>query len=350
MKNFRVLSLILLIFVFVLAACGGGDVATDTTTEENVSQVEESEPETAVEDSESETAVSLADEVRVEEGGYAFQPPVGYEVSVNSLFAEMSVADQPDTLINLFGTPVVEGMGLDAMYDSFITEFEGDDTVTLGERESINPNGLTGFSVTLEGDEDGTTIKGKIVAVGNDTQGVFILSGAEKSQWDDTVNEQVDAVINSISLFEMVMPDLGLDDTEAAPEETTEDTDTEEAESEEAEEVETEEDSSEAEASDTDIPAEYDTVFPMPESVENFMGEGGETPVNFQTALSLEDAVAFYREELTAQGLVERDLLTVEEDGVFSIVFDGYENGMAIVIQGVDLGETSNVNIRFEDS
>lgn len=347
MKIFRLLPLIMLIFVLVLAACGGGDVATDTTTEENVSQVE---------DSEQETAVSLADEVRVEEGGYAFQPPVGYEVSVDSLFAEMSVADQPDTIINLFGTPLMDGMGLDVMYDSFITEFEGDDTVTLGERESINPNGLTGFSVTLKGDEDGTTIKGKIIAVGNDTQGVFILSGAEESQWDDTVNEQVDAVVNSISLFEMAMLDLGLDDNEVDPAETTEDTDTEEAadeevaESEEIEEAETEEDSAEAEASDVDTAAEYDTVFPMPESVENFMGEGGETPVNFQTSLSLEDAVVFYREELTAQELVERDLLTVEEDGVFSIVFDGHENGMAIVIQGVDLGESSNINIRFENT
>jgi len=81
---------------------------------------------------------------------------------------------------------------------------------------------------------------------------------------------------------------------------------------------------------------------------------GGGTPpsedvVNFQTSLSLEEAIEFYRQAFTGQGLTERKVLTVIEDEIFSMVFDGWPNNKALVIQGVDLGETTNINIRFED-
>ena len=34
---------------------------------------------------------------------------------------------------------------------------------------------------------------------------------------------------------------------------------------------------------------------------------------------------------------------------MFSIVFDGSPNGKALVVQGVALGTSTNVNIRYED-
>jgi hypothetical protein len=94
---------------------------------------------------------------------------------------------------------------------------------------------------------------------------------------------------------------------------------------------------------------DYDTVFPLPDDVQNFIGEGGENMVNFQTSLSLEEVIEFYRQAFTGQGLTERKVLTVIEDEIFSMVFDGWPNDKALVIQGVDLGETTNINIRFED-
>jgi hypothetical protein len=94
---------------------------------------------------------------------------------------------------------------------------------------------------------------------------------------------------------------------------------------------------------------DYDTVFPLPDDVQDFIGEGGESMVNFQTNLSLEEAVKFYRQAFTEQGLTERKALTVIEDEIFSMVFDGWPNNTALVIQGVDMGETTNINIRFED-
>ena len=94
----------------------------------------------------------------------------------------------------------------------------------------------------------------------------------------------------------------------------------------------------------------YDTVFPMPPDVQNFMGQGGETQVNFQTSLTLEELLNFYRTEVGSMGLVERTLLTVTSDQMFSIVFDGWPNGQALVIQSVDLGALRNVNVRLENT
>ena len=92
----------------------------------------------------------------------------------------------------------------------------------------------------------------------------------------------------------------------------------------------------------------FDTIFPLPTSVKNFTGGGGETSVNFQTDMSLKDTITFYKKAFADMGLKERTVNTAVTDSTFSFVFDGYKNGKAIVIQGVALGANStNVNIRF---
>jgi len=93
---------------------------------------------------------------------------------------------------------------------------------------------------------------------------------------------------------------------------------------------------------------DYDTVFPLPDDVQNFT-KMGEDMINFQTSLSLEKTVEFYRQAFGDLGLTERDILTVIDDAAFSMVFDGWENARAVVIQGVDMSGSTNVNIRFED-
>ncbi|MEJ2559906.1 MAG: hypothetical protein P8186_27555, partial [Anaerolineae bacterium] len=81
----------------------------------------------------------------------------------------------------------------------------------------------------------------------------------------------------------------------------------------------------------------------------NLTGDGGESPINFQTSLSLDEVIEFYRQAFTEQGLTERTILTEISDSGFSMVFDGWPNAKAVVIQGVDFGTSMNVNIRFED-
>jgi hypothetical protein len=92
-----------------------------------------------------------------------------------------------------------------------------------------------------------------------------------------------------------------------------------------------------------------DSDFPMPDDAKNVVGVAG--TVNYQTDLSLDEVLDFYRDLYGKQGYTEREILTTVTDGVFSIVFDGDASGQAIVIQGVDLGDgTTNVNISLQDT
>ena len=94
---------------------------------------------------------------------------------------------------------------------------------------------------------------------------------------------------------------------------------------------------------------DYDTEFPIPPRVENFM-DLGDGAINYQTTMKLNDVVTFYRDAFEAAGYDERDITTSITDTTFSIVWDGHPSGRAIVVQGVDLGNgTVNVNVRFED-
>ena len=108
---------------------------------------------------------------------------------------------------------------------------------------------------------------------------------------------------------------------------------------------------SEAEEPSTESESEFsfgDSEFPVPSDATNVFDVAG--TINYQTSLSLEEVMDFYRDEYGKQGLTERDLLTVVSDGVFSMVFDGDPSGKAVVIQGVDLGDgTVNVSMRLED-
>jgi hypothetical protein len=94
----------------------------------------------------------------------------------------------------------------------------------------------------------------------------------------------------------------------------------------------------------------YDTEFPLPPKVENFMplGDGA---INYQTPMKLVDVVEFYRDAFDKAGYTEREILTSIEESTFSIVWDGHPSGKAIVVQGVDLGNGNvNVNVRLEDT
>jgi hypothetical protein len=96
-------------------------------------------------------------------------------------------------------------------------------------------------------------------------------------------------------------------------------------------------------------PSGFNTEFPLPTDVSNFTStpDGG---INFQTKMSVKDAIAFYRDAFTKAGYKEREINTAITDATFSMVFDGHSSGKAIVIQGVDLQNgTTNINIRFED-
>jgi len=91
------------------------------------------------------------------------------------------------------------------------------------------------------------------------------------------------------------------------------------------------------------------TDFPMTADAYNAI-DVGDGSLLYYTKMSMDDVLKFYRDEYTAKGYKEREILTSISDGVFSIVFDGDPSGKAVVIQSVDLGDGSRtVAIRLED-
>ena len=94
-------------------------------------------------------------------------------------------------------------------------------------------------------------------------------------------------------------------------------------------------------------PAADDVPFPVTPDAKNLMNVAG--TVNYQTSMSVDEVVAFYRQQLLAKGYVEREITTVIEGGIASLVFDGDPSGKALVVQVVGVGDASNVNVRLED-
>lgn len=93
-------------------------------------------------------------------------------------------------------------------------------------------------------------------------------------------------------------------------------------------------------------------LMPLPgdvSSVQKLPTPGEDGSINFQTSLSVSDAIAFYRSAFASLGLVEREINTAITPQTFSMIFDGSGRGLPLVIQGTTLGPTTNINIRFED-
>ena len=90
----------------------------------------------------------------------------------------------------------------------------------------------------------------------------------------------------------------------------------------------------ESEEKPKESPTGYDTVFPLPDDVQNFTGGGGEEGINFQTSLSMDEVIEFYRAAFAKEGLTEYPILTSIEDEGFSMVFTGWPSGEELVIQG----------------
>lgn len=88
--------------------------------------------------------------------------------------------------------------------------------------------------------------------------------------------------------------------------------------------------------------------FPMPADATNVV-EAQDTLV-FETGLSVDEVVAFYRDAYEKQGLKERTSMTVTMGQLFTIVFDGDPSGKAISISGADTGSgTTAVTIVRQD-
>ena len=93
------------------------------------------------------------------------------------------------------------------------------------------------------------------------------------------------------------------------------------------------------------IPAD----FPMTQDAVNLANIGDGSLV-YQTQMSIEDVMNFYRAAYAAKGYIERKELTTVSNGNFKIAFSGDPGGQAVVVQSEDLGDGSLlITVRLED-
>jgi hypothetical protein len=91
-----------------------------------------------------------------------------------------------------------------------------------------------------------------------------------------------------------------------------------------------------------------DAGFPLPPDATNVTDMGNDL-VTFQTSMSLDDVMKFYRDALTQAGYTERTDLTVKAGPTFSMVFDGDPSGKALAVQGVEFNGSVTVTLSLQD-
>lgn len=84
--------------------------------------------------------------------------------------------------------------------------------------------------------------------------------------------------------------------------------------------------------------------FPMPDDATGVINMGDEL-ITFQTKLSLDEALKFYRDKLSSLGYTEKEADTFTTDTVFNLTFEDPKNNKLASIQGVDMGGITSVTI-----
>lgn len=271
---FRLLSLLCILVLFVLAACGGGATETEqapteaaaveedapTTeteaeeepTEEPTEEVEEEpteEPTEAAEEEPTEDAAADEDEdstisdglERNDQGGFAFAVPDGWIVGTNEGVpglgafvvlvregVDLEGGDEPEELIFMTtGESFIfdEEIGPDAspeeLFDNLIAQFDPEQNIEVSNPEEITVGGESGLLGKFSGeDPDVGEVEGRVVVVVTEDERVLgIFAGAPADVWEQ---EAFDTVIDSIEFFEPVEADVegleGLEDLGEAPE------------------------------------------------------------------------------------------------------------------------------------
>jgi len=63
--------------------------------------------------------------------------------------------------------------------------------------------------------------------------------------------------------------------------------------------------------------------------------------VTFQTKMSSDDLIKFYRDEFTAQGYTEDESMAITFGNTFTLAFNGHDSGKVVYVVGADAGDGS---------
>ena len=192
-----------------LMACASEDSAEPTPIIESTLEPtrEPTKPPTATPAVEPTSAVSLEAVMRVDEGGYLFQPVTGYDVSAEDgiieLIAEGGNADTGPT-IGIFSLPWQAGLTLDGMLNNFAESFGSE--MQMDAPTPVTINGVTGLTADFEGDAGDGVVQGRITGLETETHGVFVIGFSPPNLFRVLFSAEYNAVLNSVELFEMAQP------------------------------------------------------------------------------------------------------------------------------------------------
>jgi hypothetical protein len=98
------------------------------------------------------------------------------------------------------------------------------------------------------------------------------------------------------------------------------------------------------------VPAGVPADFPVTQDATSLkvLATGDQAQINYQTKMNLANVISFCTVQLTSAGWEFRPDLLSMTSTTFSIVFASSSKPTDIVIQGVTVGDVTNVNVRYE--
>jgi hypothetical protein len=177
--------------------------ATPEAAQETVAETEEAAADTSASD------VTLGEEYRSEEGGFAFLTIPDYVVEGEPGFIGMNAPDaDPDIgpSIMFMGYTGEDGATSEQMLAEWRQDMEADFGMT--DERKVTVDSVTGLAVDISGtDDNGRAVAGRLVVVAVPPAQQFVMLGAAPGErWDDELAPLFDAVVTSVTFFEPGSP------------------------------------------------------------------------------------------------------------------------------------------------
>jgi hypothetical protein len=149
-------------------------------------------------------AVTLGEEQRVDDGGFAYQMIPDYTVDGFYGFVSLEAPDaDPDVgpAIMMMGNVSEEATTSELIFEQFVSELEAD--IEASEPREIVVDGADGLAADLSGISVGKEIVGRIAIVAvTPTQHFTMFGAAPGDRWDDELEPLFEAVLASVTFFE----------------------------------------------------------------------------------------------------------------------------------------------------
>ena len=155
----------------------------------------------------SRSPLRLGAAIPVQEAGFSFQPPIGYEERYQPGQVTLTSEDE-DIILSLIGSPIRRIPDLEKVLNRFIEvisdTFQEFDT---GDPYPYTIGGTVGLAVDVNGEWSETPVEGRITIVSPNEEQLFYAfaisaNGDDGRGWEPKGRQAFDAVIDSISFFE----------------------------------------------------------------------------------------------------------------------------------------------------